>query len=181
MASTSRTKTEPTEYVEEVMPERMADKANGVAVQAHRFSDEQLSSIESFDDVTALLAAEGITLDSADEVLGNGFTILDKDEKGMLVGIPLVCLSWQFNAGDNGEFVSINIVAKMPGNVVPSKFVVNDGSTGIRDQLKAYSNKTGKFAGLTVKRGFRRSDYPYTDADGKTRTATTFYLDTSAK
>lgn len=144
-----------------------------------RFSDEQLLAVDSFDAALELLANEGVVIDHAEETLGNGFAILK--DKGLLCGVELLFLSWQFNNGDNGEFVSANVIARMPGQKTPSKFVVNDGSTGIRDQLKLYTKKTGKTAGLHAKRGFTRSDYTYTDETTKeTKGATTFYIDTSA-
>lgn len=164
----------------EVMSDKELAKANqDVAIPSTRFDDEALSNIESFDDALALLAEEGIAIDMADEKLGNGFAIIS--DKGILCGVEFLLLSWQFNQGDKGEFVSCNLVAKMPGQKTPSKFVLNDGSTGIREQLKQYTKKTGKTAGLYVKHGLRRSDYTYEDqATGENSAATTFYLDTSA-
>lgn len=149
-----------------------------VAISGTRFDDETLSGIESFDDALGVLADAGVVIDHASEKLGNGFAILS--DKGLLVGVEILLLSWQFNNGDNGEFVSANVVARMPGQKSPAKFVVNDGSTGIRDQLKLYNAKTGKTAGLHVKNGLRRSDYTFVDDNGQTKNATTFYLDTSA-
>ncbi len=71
--------------------------------------------------------------------------------------------------------------------------IVNDGSTGIAKQLqKMISNETGEDAFLMsrdeinrhsnavppiiAEKGFRRSDYPYTDEKGKVSTATTWYI-----
>lgn len=163
--------------VAEVMPERMADAANGVvALPAQRFTDDELLSIASLDDVRSLLASSDIPLVAADQVIGNGFSIVN--DKGFLCGIPMILLGWQFNAGDNGQFVSINAVANLPGNTL-GKYIINDGSTGIYAQLRKYTEKTGKTAGLYVARGLRRSDYQYDD-NGSPKNATTFYLDTSA-
>lgn len=150
-----------------------------VAITTTRFDDEKLLAIGSFDDALSLLAEEGIVVDAASETLGNGFSVIQ--DKGVLVGAEMILLSWQFNQGDMGEFVSINAVVKLPGHQTPAKLVINDGSTGIRDDLKKYTERTGKTAGLYVKKGLRRSDYDYTDEKtGETRGATTFYLDTSA-
>lgn len=168
-----------TETVAEVMPARMAAAANGeVAVPTTRFDDDALLGIQSFDDAAALLAENDIPVVAADQVIGNGFAIVN--DKGFLCGVPMMLLSWHFNSGDNGQFVSINAVCKLPGNTL-GKYIINDGSTGIYEQLRKYTEKTSKTAGLIVKRGLRRSDYQYTDKnDGTTKNATTFYLDTSA-
>lgn len=166
------------ETVAEVMPAGMAAKANGeVAVPASRFSDDDLRAITSFDDAAALLAQNELPVVAADQVMGNGFAILD--DKSNLCGVPLLFLSWNFNQGEHGPFVSAHVIAQVKGMNVPAKFILNDGSTGIYEQLKAYTDKTSKSAGLLVKRGLRRSDYQYDD-NGTQKNATTFYLDTSA-
>lgn len=166
--------------VAEVMPEKLlaaaGEPGTGVAIPATRFDDDALLAIQSFDDAAALLASEDIPVVAADQVIGNGFAVVN--DKGFLCGVPMMLLSWHFNNGDNGQFVSIHAVANLPGNTL-GKYIVNDGSTGIYAQLLKYTEKTGKTAGLVVKRGLRRSDYTYDD-NGQTKNATTFYLDTSA-
>jgi hypothetical protein len=52
-------------------------------------------------------------------------------DKASLVGVPMFFIQWRFNSGDLGEFVSIEAITKADGR----KVVINDGSTGIRDQL----------------------------------------------
>lgn len=173
----SRTQSDATDTVAEVMPERMADAANGeIAVSALRFSDDDLRAIESFDDAAALLAQNDLPVVAADQVLGNGFSVVN--DKGFLCGLPMMLLSWHFNKGDNGDFVSAHAVVSMPGGTL-GKFVINDGSTGLYQQLRNYTDKTDRTTGLVVKRGLRRSDYQYDD-NGTPKNATTFYLDTSA-
>lgn len=165
------------ETVAEVMPEKLLRSANNeVAVPTTRFDDEALLAISSFDDAAALLAENDIPIVAADQVIGNGFAIIN--DKGFLCNVPMMLLSWNFNSGDNGEFVSINAVANLPGGNL-GKYIINDGSTGIYAQLRKYTDRTGKTAGLIVKRGLRRSDYQYDD-NGTPKNATTFYLDTSA-
>lgn len=172
--------TAQTAPVAEVMTDKELSKANSdVAVPTTRFDDEQLLAISNFDDALALLGEQGIALESASDTLGNGFAILK--DKGNLIGVELMCLSWQFNKGENGAFVSVNVLAKMPGNSSPAKLVLNDGSTGIYAQLKKYTDRSGRTAGMYVKNGLTRSDYTYEDEKtGETKQATTFYLDTSA-
>jgi hypothetical protein len=168
--------------VPEVMTDRelaKTDPNSVVAIKGTRFEDADLANIDSFDAALGLLAEQGITVESADEVLGNGFAVIK--DKGILCGVEMLILSWQFNAGDMGEFVSANVVARMPGQKTPAKFVINDGSSGIFKDLKNYTTKTGRTAGLHVKNGLTRSDYTYEDeSTGEKRPATTFYLDTSA-
>lgn len=142
------------------------------------FDEDALREIASFDDALSLLAQSDTPVVDASQVMGNGFAILN--DKGILSGVKLLLLSWRFNRGDKGVFCSAYVIAQMPGMNVPAKFVLNDGSTGICKQLMDYTAKTGKYAGLLVKNGLRRSDYQYTAPDGSTSDATTFYLDLSA-
>lgn len=165
------------------MTDKELSKANAndgaVAIRGTRFDDQQLRTVATFDDALALLAEEGIAVASADETLGNGFSIID--DKSVLIGVELLLMSWQFNNGDMGEFVSINAVAKYRGVTnAPAKLIINDGSTGIYKQLKELTAQTGKTAGLYVRKGLRVSNYEYEDDKGVKRPAQTFYLDTSA-
>ncbi|SRR6266536_2175924 len=169
----------------EAVPEVMSDKSlakagQEVDVQEDVFDDLQLSEIKTFED--AIRAVEGVfgeVTDAAEE-LGTGFAVLPTDDKSKLVGIPLIFVQWRFNTGDNGEFVSATAVAQTaPG--VSARYIINDGSTGIRDQLKAYTEKTGKTGGLAARRGLRVSNYDYEDPKtGEVKRAKTYYVDTSA-
>lgn len=199
-----RTTPNPTpegESVPEVMSERMANAANrepGTEVMRNRlFTDNDLSDIESWEQVLAMATAvaEGDVIPNAADVLGTGFRIADEDDKIRLQGVPLVLLQWFRNDGDFGTFVSINAVQRHDNGSI-TKWVINDGSTGIAQQLMAYEAKTGSNGPLAVPKGLRASNY-YIDAEsGQTLTKTeereylasgrkmvpahTFYLDTSA-
>lgn len=148
-------------------------KGTTVAVQ-NRFLDDDLRAITSFDDAVKLLGDTPIT-DSAD--LGNGFTVLRKNDKRRLVGVPFLILSVDFLPGDFGkDFASMMIVTK--GG---EKLIVNDGSTGIADQLlQLRARINGPMRGIVCKHGLRVSDYEYEDTDGMRIPASTYYLDTSA-
>lgn len=147
-----------------------------------KYSDDELLSVQSFEDAYALAVQYygEENLVSADETIGNGFRLLaDKDT---LIDVPFIALGWRFNPGDFGEFVTMMVVAE-DGR----KFIVNDGSTGVCQQLATYTNATGRHGGMLVKRGLTRSDYEYEDnsvldADGNPtkRPAHTYYLNTSA-
>lgn len=142
-----------------------------------QFDDVDLLAIETFDDALRLTADELGGIANVGDELGNGFAILDK--KDSLIGVPCVFMSWNFNEGDFGPFVSAQVAARSESGGV-RKLIVNDGSTGIYAQLSAYTKRTGKMGGLMARAGLTRSDYEYTDSEGKTRPASTFYIDTSA-
>lgn len=138
-------------------------------------SATQLAEIASFDD--ALKLAQSIygadAVVAASDVIGDGFKLLEN--KDQLIEVPFLALSWDFHQGDHGEFASLKVVTRDG-----AKYVVNDGSTGIRDQLMSYSAETGRYGGLFCMKGLRRSDYTYKDENGQDKAARTYYLDTSA-
>jgi hypothetical protein len=155
------------------------ENANATGTDLERkipqYTDEELLSIQSFDDALRLAAdwygEENLV--RADATIGNGFQLLAN--KDTLIDVPLVILQWRFNPGNFGEFVSMMIVTK-DGR----KFVVNDGGSGICAQLATYTNATGRHGGMLVAKGFTRSDYTYEDEKGEEHPASTYYLNTSA-
>lgn len=126
----------------------------------------------TFSDISKALYEAGDVVPMSE--FGDGFALLDKNEKGRLVGVPFIILDWNFWEGDFGEAVTLKVITN-----ANEKFRVNDGSTGIRDQMKAIAEK-GEQRAIYVKKGLRRSDYEYQDKDGSKKPATTFYLDESA-
>lgn len=155
----------------------------GVAKRAPKpvaYDDDVLSSIDGYAQAVALAKSDSSTgeLESFADY-GNGFTVLPTDEKARLVKVPFVALAWAFHDGDNGEFVSVTIVTK-----TGEKLILNDGSTGIRDQLRKVTDKrtargadeVKATAGLVCPNGLRRSDYEYHDANGVVKNATTYYI-----
>jgi hypothetical protein len=147
--------------------------------QQNRLSNSVLRDMSTFDDIVALFP-DGLV--DASQVLGDGFTLLDSDDKIRLVGVPLALLEWRFtDNGKFGEFVSIRLAQLDEAGInIVGRYIVNDGSTGIKDQLKDYSTTYGQNGGLIVRNGLRRSEYDYTDDKGATRPAVTYYLDLSA-
>jgi hypothetical protein len=146
------------------------------------YDQAALVALESWEDVSALLETHGVEVEFADKVLGDGFSVLSTDEKMTLIGRPMMLMEWRFNNGAQGEFVSIRAIVKT-GDMSTDikKVILNDGSTGIRDQLKKFTAMTGKRAGLVVRRGLRVSEYTYEDEKtGEKRPAKTFYIDASA-
>lgn len=138
-------------------------------------SSNQLADITSFDD--ALKLAQSLygetNVVAASDVIGDGFKLLEN--KDQLIEVPFLALSWDFHQGDHGEFASVKVVTRDG-----QKYVVNDGSTGIRDQLMQFTADTNRYGGLFCMKGLRRSDYTYTDDKGEEKAARTYYLDTSA-
>lgn len=175
MATTK--KTEPAKEIarksalDDMVPEIMA---GGSA-----FDEDQLRDLSSFEDAARMVAEAYGDLVSADTVLGDGFTLLESKDKALLCGLPLILMEWAFRDGDHGRpFASVRVMARNKDGGV-SRYIFNDGSTGIAEQLAKYTKRTGKLGGLVVKNGLRRSDYDY-EEDGVTKQATTYYLDTSA-
>jgi hypothetical protein len=155
----------------EMVPEIMSGSA---------YSREALAEIDSFDAALAMATEQyGPVVDAAD-VLGDGFALLESNSKPILEGIPLILMEWNFRDGDFGKpFVSVRVVAKHPNGTM-GRYIVNDGSTGIAEQLAEYTKKYGRYGGLIVSKGLLRSDYDV-EIDGKKSRATTWYLNLSKK
>lgn len=145
-----------------------------VVVPGKDFNPDELAGIKSFDDALALVKEKmgESNVKVASEEIGDGFKLLEN--KDLLSGVQSLFVTWDFHQGDHGEFVSAKVVT-----VDGAKYIVNDGSSGIRDQLMAYTAKHNTQGGLFCAKGLRRSDYKYTDEDGTEKPATTYYLDTS--
>lgn len=148
------------------------------------FTEAELSEIKSFEDALNALTAIGATRVDSTE-FGSGFVICE--DKNVLVGVPFIILSAMTHEGDFGDFVSLEVVTKNN-----DKFIVNDGSTGIFDQIRTIvsSRVTAGVAlpdkGIYVPNGLTKSDYWRNEDTGETSTrkpegkgwvpARTFYL-----
>lgn len=168
----------------DIMTEKQIAESLGattVAIVTPDYDSADLVAIESWDDVASLMERHGVEVEFADKVLGDGFSVLSTEDKAQLVGKPMMLLEWRFNDGAQGEFVSARAIVKtgdLPTDI--RKIIVNDGSTGIKEQLKKFTAQTGKQAGLLIRRGFRVSEYMYEDDNGVQRPAKTYYIDASA-
>lgn len=157
------------------------ESASGEIVRATPIlSNEDYASITSFDDALRLVGEKlgGEVVDASD--LGDGFSVLDKSQKKTLIGVPFIVLSVSFHTGDikkddgtYGEFASLRIVTKDG-----KKFVLNDGGTGIPEQIKTLWKMRPETMGKPIlsHKGLRVSEYDHPQY-GKSET---FYLDTSA-
>lgn len=151
-----------------------------VEAKWEQFNVEQLKSLTSFEDVEKLFREREQEIVSASEELGDGFAFIE--DKGQLENRPLMLVSWTFNEGDFAdEFVAVRAMCRMDNGTV-GKFVFIDGGTGIRAQLRGWSDENkGKQGGMFVAKGLRVSEYDYTDpTNGKVSKAQTWYIDTSA-
>lgn len=152
-----------------------AKKSQEVAEKFPVIGTEALAGIVSFEDAVAL-AREAYGVDNvveAADVLGDGFKMLEN--KVTLIGVPFFAVSWNFVQGDHGEYVICRVITQDN-----QKLIITDGSRGIREMLANYSKSSGRYGGLFVRKGLRKSDYTYEDEKGVTQNATTFYLDVSA-
>lgn len=147
------------------------------------FSSEELLKADSWDAILALVAEKTHAANAHDE-LGDGYDLLK--DKNRLVGVPVLFVQWDIRVGDyenNGvksEYVSAHVAVQTTRGL--QRYIVNDGSTGMSQQLVDYSNRTGQFGGLYAPRGLRKSEYEYTDpATGKVTPAETFYIDSSSE
>ena len=159
----------------------------GEIIPLSKIDDAMLAEIQSFDDALAIINSvfDGHIIE-ADKVMGTGFGLAD--DKAAFVGVPFIIMKAEQNASDKGEkgrFWSLHVVAK-DGR----KAIVNDGGTGIADQMDALadrhpdlfsvsSNDGAKRLALSqpmlVKKGLRMSNYVHPTAGP----SVTFYLDTS--
>lgn len=136
--------------------------------------DSVLRGIESFEDAMAFIEQEyGAAVDISREI-GNGFGLVASDRKSQLCGKGFVLTHWRFSKGSFGFFTTLFGVT-----TDGVKFITNDGSSGIRDQLVEFSSRTGRFGGMLVPRGLRVSEYEYETDEGVKIPASTYYLDTS--
>lgn len=160
--------------------EKQSAASTEIESQWKQFSTEELKSLQSFEDVEALFASREQEIVSASEELGDGFALIDN--KSILEKRPVMFVSWSFSDGDFAEeFVSARVMCRLDNGTV-GKFVINDGGSGIRKQLREYSDShKGDQGGLFAAKGLRVSEYDYTDPDtGKVSKAETWYIDTSA-
>lgn len=118
------------------------------------FDDALLRGISTFEDAVRLSADVWGEITPAGEHIGNGFSILPKDQKSRLVGVGFLILAMKFHEGDFGEYVSMLI---MTAN--NDRLILNDGSTGIYYQARTLAETVGRTGGIHVSDGLRVSEY----------------------
>jgi hypothetical protein len=155
---TAMAKTKKEDFLQDL---RVAAEKNGKALDAMGFGD-----------ILKRLEAEGEIMSASE--MGGGWAVLNKQDKNRLCGVPLLILSSTLHDGEFGEFVSLQVLTNT------ERLIVNDGSTGIFQQVKDKLTE-GDLRAIYCKHGFRRSDYTFQDPKtGEDKAASTYYLDTSA-
>ena len=166
--------------------------AGSAVVPSTQYDEDALRSITTFDEAMALTRETHGDISDASEEIGDGFALLSNEDKAKLIGVPLLLMEWRENMGDFGPFMSIRLVARNRDGSM-AKYILNDGSTGIAEGLRQFTQRTGKTGGLALRNGLRVSEYTFCDvcqsaacsvpdlhAKNNHRKARTFYLDTSA-
>lgn len=147
-------------------------EASSDLVRTSSFTDDQLAEINSWDDLGTAIGLTGLAqVDSS--TFGTGYELLEKKDR--LVGTPFAILDWAFREGDYDKdrgYVSLIVLTKSG-----EKWIVNDGSTGIYDQMKGIDKKLGGTPTvIKVGKGLRKSEYTFVDDKGVEKPATTYYL-----
>jgi hypothetical protein len=106
---------------------------------------------------------------------GSPWKVVDKDT---LIGVPFMICDVKVSWSTKYDSPFVNILALTKDN---EKIVINDGSTGIMEQMLHMLNKSKRKAGIVCEGGLRKSDYPVTIHDGMSDTdkvieATTYYI-----
>lgn len=155
MAGKTVAEKEDPKKVARPLPE-LVEKKVGVDLTALAadFDDALLRGIGGFEDAVKLAADVWGGITPAGEHIGNGFSVVPKDQKGRLVGVGFVILAMKFHEGDFGEYVSMLIVTSNN-----DRLILNDGSTGIFYQARDLVDVTGKSGGFSVSDGLRISEY----------------------
>lgn len=135
----------PTEH----RPEMVEAKA---LANRDRFPDEELRGITTFEDAFRLATEVYGDVTDVTQELGNGFTLIT--DKAPLINNPFIIISTNFNEGDFGEFVSIAAVTKDH-----KKYIFNDGSTGVRNQLFELARTLKRTGGFYAPTGLSASEY----------------------
>jgi hypothetical protein len=147
----------------------VADTEEVTEAEVVGLTSDSLAKVESFEEALAALS-EGGQLVSANDIYGDGFKIVKKEQ---LVGVPFVVLDAKQIEGDHGTFTFVRAITK--GS---DKVAFSDGSTGVHQQLEELADGRGSVSGLVCEKGLTASTYEYEDAQG-THPATTFYIDYS--
>lgn len=179
----ARASTKDTAEPTAVARRRPIDDVAVELINTNTFDPDALREATTLDDFAALTVAEHGDILAAEDVMGDGFQILTRDEKSLLIDKEMLIMDWAFRDGDFASaYVSMRVVAKMPGGGL-LKAIVNDGGAGIPNQLASYQTRTGRTGGLKVKKGLRVSEYdtgedgrPVSDPALKTGTGSTYYL-----
>lgn len=145
------------------------------------FGVEQGYVPDSVEDLDAYFAQQGGII----EIAGSPYTLLSKSDKAKLEGrrFMIVDTRWYASKQYGNDVVAVAVMTAEPIDG-ETKFLFNDGSTGVCQQLKGIVASTGRRGGFLVPRGLRASNYTYVERDfdgvpipGKPEIeATTYYI-----
>lgn len=131
---------------------------------------------KTFEEMEEFFASEGGILTFE----GSAYSVLDKDK---LIGVPFMIADVRFWHSDkyDREAVSVMLLTK---TTIEDKdhFVINDGSTGIYEQVKQMVQSSGRKAGIMCPNGLRVSEYDtvvhdeFGNEPDKTIKSRTFYV-----
>jgi hypothetical protein len=114
------------------------------------------------------------------EFVGSIWEVCDKS---LLIDEPFMIYDVRHYEGKFGPAVAVMLVSKeqLKGSNGPQDhFVINDGSTGLYQQVIGMVKRSGKKSGILCPRGLRASTYDYDITDGFgeriTGEATTYYV-----
>lgn len=128
------------------------------SLEVPRVDDDKLRELSSYAQALELAAElyEGRIIDLSEE-LGTGFEVLNDTNKDRLIDKGFLIIAFRFNnSAEFGGLFASAIVMSEAGE----KFILNDGSSGIRDQLMDMAQRSRQFGGYEVKKGLRKSEYP---------------------
>lgn len=140
----------------------------------------ELAKIETLEDAVQFMVDRGITPKSIED-FGDGFKVVTKDAKNLLVGKGFFALGWRQFTSDKfagAQGVALYVITTDGTN---EKFCIIDMSTGIAKQIREEIAPLTD-GGVLVPNGLTRSDYTTTiniNGEDKEIQGTTFYLDTS--
>lgn len=147
-------------------------------------ADDQFLHIEDIQDLYDLFQEIGVKVDNAEDVLGDGFTVVTGPAKMALVGKPLLFAQWRFaNSQKYGPMVMIQAY-EITGSGAKDyrcwRIIDSSHRSGICRDMLNYTEMTDKFNGLYLRKGLAVSNYTYEDPTTKeSKPAMTFYLDYS--
>ena len=138
--------------------------------------------INSVEDLDQYFADQGGIL----EFKGSPFTLLRKEEKSQLEDRPFTVVDTRwYDSKQFGNLVcAVMLITDEPING-ENKFLINDGSTGVRQQMEAMVTHSKRRGGFRCPRGLKASHYEVwdkVDLDGepmdgaKKIQATTYYV-----
>jgi hypothetical protein len=116
---------------------------------------DELSALTSFDDAVAFLASKGYEVGEAADLLGDGFTSIEKKD---LVNVPLVLLDATIT--DSKDHIGSQFAVIRAITATDMRVRFSDGSTGIKEQvLSLLAKRPGGVRGVLVPRGLTSSEY----------------------